>query len=176
MPNLFKSKQEKHLLNFHIIDSDTSFTNKLSRSLNHDPEYRIKIFYDKKEFLSQYNNDKDEYPRDQINVVIIDSDQLNQTEDYHFIDKIRKNFKNTEIIILTDEHNTEHFSDILTSGVYATIPKNDNVFYRVDNSASGIKSLKLFQRKRKIMKISLMMFLGFVVIIGILSLVFLLAT
>jgi DNA-binding NarL/FixJ family response regulator len=96
---------------------------------------------------------------------------LESNEDFELINTIKKINRNAEIVILTS-HDNSKFSDTLTSGVYAIIPKNDNVFYRIENTAKGIKSLHLFLRKRRTMKISLFAFAGFILIILILFVFF----
>ncbi len=171
MVNIKNPKKIKYLLHFFIIDSDTNFANKVSRSLNSDPDYEIDLFQDKNEFLEIYKSNQIPDKKDKIHVIIIDSDQLEENEDFALINKIKKINRNTEIVILSGQDNLK-FSDTLTSGVYTIIPKNDNVFYRIENSAKGIKSLHLFLRKRKTMKISLFAFAGFVMIILVLFLIY----
>jgi DNA-binding NarL/FixJ family response regulator len=169
--NIKNPKKIKYLLHFFIIDNDTTFANKVSRSLNPDPDYEIEVFQDKKEFLEIYNSTQVPDKNDKIHVIIIDSDQLESNEDFELINTIKKINRNAEIVILTS-HDNSKFSDTLTSGVYAIIPKNDNVFYRIENTAKGIKSLHLFLRKRRTMKISLFAFAGFILIILILFVFF----
>lgn len=176
MLNLSKNRQEKKSVHFYIIDNDASFANKLSRSLSNDPDYKIDTFYNKDEFMESYNSVVLRKRKEKINIVIIDSNQLDQPNDLELIHTIKQNLKNTEIIILTEEENTNIGSDVLQSGVYSVIPKNDNIFYRIENSAKGIKSLKNFMNTRKIMLVSLAVFMGFIIAIGILFFILMLSS
>jgi DNA-binding NarL/FixJ family response regulator len=171
MVKLKKGSNEKFHLHFYIIDRDTAFVNKLSRTLNNDPDYEIDSFHDINEFLSHFHPENTLLQtKENIHVIIIDSSQFEKKTDFEELKKIKQNNKNLEIILLTEKESGLFISDsdAIKAGVYATIPKNENIFYRIENSAKGIKSLKVFMKKRRTMKIALIAFIAFIALTGLL--------
>lgn len=149
MRNFPVGRSLSYTMYFYIIDSDSSFANKLNYSLYRNPKYQIEIFKSKKEFLQQYSNQKLKRRRDTINIIIIDAHQLEPENDIRLLKKLKKKDKNTEFIILTDGVSNKTSSFALELGVYEIIQKNDNVFYRIENSIKSINSLYNFLRKKK---------------------------
>ena len=153
MLNLSKNRQEKKSVHFYIIDNDASFANKLSRSLSNDPDYKIDTFYNKDEFMESYNSVVLRKRKEKINIVIIDSNQLDQPNDLELIHTIKQNLKNTEIIILTEEEKTTILNDIITPKSMLTVDTELvdpeflfitlEVFFKFDPSLTNLTKTQL---------------------------------
>ncbi|MFP4018703.1 MAG: hypothetical protein ACLFNJ_05845 [Bacteroidales bacterium] len=149
MRNFSIGRTVTYTIYFYIIDSDSSCANKLDYSLNKNSNHNIDIFQSKKEFLQQYSNQKLKVGRDIINIILIDAHQLEPEKDIKLLRKLKKKNKNTEFIVLTDGVSNKISSFALDLGVYEIIQKNDNIFYRIENSIKSVTSLYNFLKKKK---------------------------
>jgi len=153
-------KPGKTTIHFHIVDSDATYNNKISRDLNRDPFYQIHSYNNLPSFLEQYQ--KRQKNKEEIDLVIIGMQLLKRdanTEET--IQQIKRINKSAEIIVLTEEIETDHIPSTLEQGVYSIIKKNENAVFRIENAAKGIKSMKVFRAKKRAVHISLIIFLSF---------------
>jgi len=170
MRKIKQLKPGKTYINFFIIDNDSTFNNKISKELNRDPNYQIHSYTDLQFFLDQFK--KKPKLKDEIDLIIIDMDLLTRNNSGELIDQIKTISKTAEIIVLTDDTETENIPVTLEQGVYSIIKKNENAIFRIENAAKGIKSLKLFLAKKRTIRISLIIFFLFSLTVLILIMVF----
>jgi len=167
-------KPGKTYINFFIIDTDATFNNKISKELNRDPNYQIHSYTDLRFFLDQFK--KKTKPKDEIDLIIIDNNLLTRNNPEELIDQIKTINKTAEIIVLTDDTDTENIPVTLEQGVYSIIKKNENAIFRIENAAKGIKSLKNFLAKKRTVRISLIIFLLFSLTVFLLIMIFMTRT
>ncbi len=163
-------KPGKTHINFYIIDSDTTFNNKISKELNLDPNYQIHSYTDLQVFLDQFK--KKNRNKDEFDLIIIEMNLLTKNNSNELINQIKNINKAAEIIVITDDTETENIPVTLEQGVYSIIKKNENAIFRIENAAKGIKSLKLFLSKKRTVRTSLIIFILFSLTILILTMIF----
>jgi DNA-binding NarL/FixJ family response regulator len=161
------NKRKKDEVNLYIVDSDVTFQNKIINTLKNNSNCRINLYNSTKDFFYIFNSENNAQGNE-LKVVLIASDLPDQEETFYAVKQIKKIDKDTEIILLTEKENMEYISEAFVNGVYGIIKKNENALYRIENSINAIKSMKLFMKKKKSIKIIAWLFGSLTVIMVLL--------
>lgn len=163
----FKDKN----VNVYIVDDDLLLLKILDNQFKKSSEYNIFTFKSGEEFLHYYISNP--VKQNQIQVVILDyqlsTGKTDAKDGIEILKYIKDISKQVHVIMLSGQHSQLITDKSMLLGAETCVKKNENSFIRIHNTIKWIISERVIKEKRKQSKITFQLFLGFILIIAILS-------
>lgn len=158
-----------------FIDNDDAYIRDVLAKFEEVNEYNVKIYSRSKEFFEDFYHA--ERTRNEIYIIFLSTileldENNNQVDVLDVLKKIKQRNPNAEVVLYSDNDDIDLVSSAFHYGAYTFIKKNENIILRIENNIKGIISQKNFLIKKDTSKKFTRIFLLFVAVISILSLIF----
>jgi DNA-binding NarL/FixJ family response regulator len=161
--------------NIFLVDHNIGLTSAIRNSIENPEKYHIEIFTSGEKFLAYLTRIK--FNRKDIYIVFLGYkyfDEGNNTimNGVEILEATKTLNKDIEVVMLTGDDEGSFGSYVMKSGAYTFIPKNDNVYLRINNIIMGIISQKRLAQKRRDFNISLEIIIGFIILVTIIWVIY----
>lgn len=151
-----------------FVDHSTEYSNSLIRSIENQSDYEIRSFASGEKFIAFLNQMT--FRKKDIYITFLGYqffDEGNQTlmNGIEILESAKVINKNIEVVMLTGEDESEYGSYVMKSGAYTFIPKNENIYLRINNIIMAIISKTRLDQKRIEFKISLQLLIGYIILL-----------
>jgi len=156
--------------NIYLVDHNIGLTSAIRNSIDNPEKYRIENFTSGEKFLAFISKLK--FVRKEIHIVFLGYkyfDEGNNTimNGVEILEATKALNKDIEVVMLTGEDEGSFGSYVMKSGAYTFIPKNENVYLRINNIIMGIISQKRLAQKRRDFNTSLKITIGYITLVTI---------
>lgn len=147
-PAIFKPKSSIYIF---FVDHNPEYTSSLKRSIEHPELYSIETFTTGESYIEHIK--KLSLAKRDIAIAFLgyqffDEGDHTLMNGIEILEATKVINKNIEVIMLSGENETEYGSYVLKSGAHAFIPKDSNIFLRMNNIVMRLISEKRLQQKK----------------------------
>ncbi|HNV81261.1 MAG: response regulator [Tenuifilaceae bacterium] len=154
-------KNPKINANIYIVDHDPAYAVSLKDSIDKPEKYNIQAYHSGERFTSELIAKK--FRKNEVHIVFLSYNFKSETNVHlmngiEILEATKVINPNIEVVMISEDTESNLGSYAKKSGAFAIIPKNDTTFLRLNNTIMRIISQKKLEQKRRFFILSAYLF------------------